>query len=88
MPVSTIRACPHCDSEFASQRKDNIFCSRLCLHKFNYWRRSRRNNAPRSPKLVAEYTLARQQLRLAELKLQVLERQLERRRAALEAQVQ
>lgn len=82
MPVSTVRTCPHCGTTFTAQRKDNIFCSRLCLHKFNYWRRSRHNNAPRSPELVAEYTLARQQLRLAEMKLQNLERQLEERQAA------
>jgi len=82
MPVSISRVCPHCGSTFLAQRQDRIFCSHVCTVGFNNWRLRKMNNAPRSPELVAKYTLARQQLRLAEMKLQCMEHLLEERQAA------
>ncbi len=55
MPVAITRTCPHCGTTFTAQRQDNIFCSRQHLHKFNYWRRSKHNNAPRSQALIELY---------------------------------
>lgn len=57
MPVAIARTCPHCGTTFNAQRQDNIFCSRQHLHKFNYWKRSKHDNAPRSAKLIEAYRL-------------------------------
>lgn len=60
MPVAIIRTCPHRGTTFTAYQQDNVFCSRLHLHAFDYWRRTRYLEASRSPELIEAYIDYRQ----------------------------